>query len=361
MMKILLSGGGTMGSVSPLLAVKEELSQSSQVDFLWVGTARGPEHQLVEKYNIKFKSIPCGKWRRYFDWRNFFDPLLIVLGFLKSIWIIGRFRPDIILTAGSFVSVPLVWAGAVWRRRILVHQQDSRIGLANRLMVPFALKVTVAYEELRSKFSSGKAYVTGNPARCALTSVSREAALQHFGLDPAIPTLLVMGGGLGAEIINETFIQNSVELTKFCQIIHLLGRGAQSKWLYSSFINNNKRYRAFEFLDEEMALAYAAADVVFSRAGFSSLTELAALGKPAIIMPIPNNQQEENADYFRRQQAVVLVRQEDFAGDYIVNLVRDLLTRPERLKELSFNIYNSLPREAASEYARLVFELIKKD
>ena len=350
-----------MGSVSPLLAIKEELGQEPQIDFLWVGTARGPERLLVEKYNIKFKSIPCGKWRRYFDWRNFFDPLLIVLGFLKALWIIGRFRPDIILTAGSFVSVPLVWAGAVWRRRILVHQQDSRIGLANRLMIPFALKVTVAYEELRGKFPSGKAYVTGNPARRALVEVSRETALQHFGFDPAVPTLLVMGGGLGAEVINEAFIRISSELTKFCQVIHLLGKGAQSKWLYSSFIANNKRYRAFEFLDEAMALAYAATDVVFSRAGFSSLTELAALGKPAIIMPIPNNQQEENADYFRRQEAIVLVRQEDFDGDYILNLVRDLLSRSDRLRELSFNIRNSLPRDAAREYAHLVLELIKKD
>lgn len=357
-MKILLTGGGTMGSVTPLLAIKDALQQSGDYEFLWVGTSFGPERKIVEQNKIPFRSIPSGKLRRYFSWRNFTDIFLIFFGFIKSLWIILRFQPQLILTAGSFVSVPLVLAAAIFHRKIVIHQQDLKVGLANRLMQPFAMKITVAFEELRDFFPSPKVVITGNPVRLTLFDGDRERALKKFNLQPNLPVLVVMGGGLGSEIINQTFIKISKELTKFCQVIHLLGRGNQVKWLYDSEIATNNRYHAYEFLDQDLADAYAIADLVFCRAGFSTLTEVSALKKPAVVMPIPDHQQVKNAEYFYNKKAIVYVRQEDFGDDYLLNLLEDLLSRSSRLKELSDNIYYALPQKATEQYADFIRHLL---
>jgi UDP-N-acetylglucosamine--N-acetylmuramyl-(pentapeptide) pyrophosphoryl-undecaprenol N-acetylglucosamine transferase len=358
-MRILLSGGGTMGSVTPLLAIKEKLSQEPDQAFLWIGTSSGPEKAIIEQNQIAFKSIPAGKLRRYFDWRNFVDPFLIVLGFLKSIWLIWRFKPDVILTAGSFVSVPLVWAGALLRKKILVHQQDLRIGLANKIMQRFATLVTVAFEELNHAFPQKSVVVTGNPVRSILFQGNKERAWQKFNLEPNLATVLVVGGGIGSEIINQTFVESARELTKFCQIIHVTGGKDQSKWIHHPEVTTNSRYHAYEFLTDALADAFAISDLMVSRAGLGFLSEIAALQKPAIIIPIPNNQQIENAEFFHKQQAIVYVRQEDLEKDYIVKLIQDLFEHPERLHQLSQNIAQVMPANASDEYVKLIKKLTK--
>lgn len=347
-----------MGSVAPLIAIKEGLEKSGDYEFLWVGTSFGPEKKVIEQNNLVFRSIPAGKLRRYFSWQNFGDIFLIFFGFLKSLWIVLRFQPQLVLTAGSFVSVPVVWAAAIFRRKIIVHQQDLKVGLANRLMQPFATKITVAMEELRTSFPIDKVVITGNPIREKLGQGDIFRARQKFNLQPGTRVILIMGGGLGSEIINQTFVSISRELTKFCQVIHLLGKGEQSKWLYDSEIATNNRYHAYEFLDQDLADAYAVADLIFCRAGFSTLTELAALKKPAIVMPIPEHQQVENAEYFHDKKAIVYVRQEDFSPEYILSLIEDLLDKPHRLTELSENIYHSLPVNATEEYGEFIRHLL---
>lgn len=356
-MKILFCGGGTMGSVTPLLAIKEQLAKQEKNQFLWVGTKDGPEKKVVENKMI-YKSIPCGKFRRYFSWRNFFDPFLIILGFLKSLWLIFRFKPDAVLTAGSFVCVPVVWAAAIFRKKIFVHQQDLKIGLANKLMKPCASIVTVAFDELSDKFKNKKVVVTGNPVREFLFTGSFEQAVSKFDLQNDKPVVLVMGGGLGSEVLNQFFIEASKELTKFCQIIHVLGKGAQAKWLNHPLVLENPNYHAYEFLTSELADAYQVASVVVARAGFSTLTELSALRKPAVIIPIPKNQQVENAKYFNNRKAIVYVRQEDLSVEHIVNLLEGLLQNEAWLEQLKKNIYLSMPQNASQEYASLINELI---
>lgn len=356
-MNILFSGGGTGGSVTPLLAIKEGLAEKYDNEYLWIGTKTGFEKDWVEKYQIPYKSIPSGKLRRYFSWKNFIDPLLIFIGFLKSLWLVFRFKPDLILTAGSFVCVPVVWAAFILRKKIVIHQQDLRIGLANKLMKPFATKITVAFEELADKFPKEKVVVTGNPIRPTLFQGDKITALHKLKLQRDLPVLLVMGGGVGSEIINQVFIEASLELTKFCQVLHVVGKGSQAKWLYNPQITENPRYRAYEFLISQLADAYAAADLFFGRAGLATLTELSALQKPAIVMPIPNNQQIENAKYFNEKKAIVYVRQEDFEKEYVVNLIKDLLSRDIRLAELKKNIYQAMPQNALEEYLRLIGEM----
>jgi len=349
-----------MGSVTPLLAIKQGLDTEGRGDYMWIGTANGPEKDIVTKNGIVFKSIPSGKLRRYFDWKNFIDPLWIMLGFLKSLWIVWRFRPDVILTAGSFVSVPLVFAASLFKIRVVIHQQDLKIGLANRLMQRVACKITVAFDDLRDYFPREKVVITGNPVRPEIFNGDKQRAFAKFNLEVNLPVLLIMGGGVGSEIINKVFIENNKEITEFCQVIHVLGKGEQSKWLVNPETNGNTRYHLYDFLDADLPDAYAVADLFFGRAGFSTLTELAAISKPAVIMPIPNHQQVENAEFFHAQKAIVYVRQEDFQGEYIANLLRDLLEKTGRLNELSVNIHNSMPEDATQEYVRFVNDLIRK-
>ena len=283
---------------------------------------------------------------------------MIFVGFLKSLWLIVRFNPEIVLTAGSFVCVPVAYAARILGKRVLVHQQDLKIGLANRLMVPVASKITVALPELREKFPREKVVVTGNPTRKVVFSGNIERAKQYFKLENNVPTLLIVGGGVGSEIINGLFIDKNKELTKFCQVIHVVGKGEQSKWLNNIELKNNHRYHAYEFLGRELSDAYVVANIVFGRAGFSTLTELSALSKPAIIMPIPDNQQEDNAEYFYKKQAIVYVRQEDFDPEYVIGMIESLLLKRDQLLGLGENINNAMPQDAREEYAKLVKELV---
>jgi UDP-N-acetylglucosamine--N-acetylmuramyl-(pentapeptide) pyrophosphoryl-undecaprenol N-acetylglucosamine transferase len=357
-MKILFTGGGTMGPVTPLLAIYENLKEESGNSFLWIGTKNGPEKTVVAQAQIPYKSIPSGKLRRYFDWRNFTDPLFIFLGFLKSLWLIWRFKPDIILTAGSFVCVPVAYAGFVMRKKVVVHQQDLRVGLANRLMAPIASNITVVFDELLENFKKDKAILTGNPVRKFLFAGDKNRGLKNFRLTPGAPVVLVVGGGIGSEVINKLFIEASQDLTKFCQIIHVVGKSQQIKWLTHPLIQNNPRYRVFEFLTEDLADAYAVADLVVCRGGLGTLTEVAALAKPAIVIPIPKNQQVDNAEFFKKRQAIVFVRQEDLEREYLINLVRDLIDKPTWRQTLSVNARAIMPARATEIYVKLIKDIV---
>ncbi len=214
-----------MGSVSPLLAVAKEIKkQRPEASFIWVGTRGGPEREVVAKAGIAFKPIFSGKWRRYVSVHNIVDVIFIALGFFQSLYFISRFKPAAIVSAGGFVSVPVVWAGWILRVPSLIHQQDLRSGLANRLMQPFAARVTVTFEEQLKFFSAKKTVWTGNPVRDEILHGHSEEATEIFKLEQGIPTVLVTGGGTGAEFLNELVLSALSELTKFCQIVHLTGR-----------------------------------------------------------------------------------------------------------------------------------------
>lgn len=348
-MRILLTGGGTGGSVVPLLAItKEYKKQNPEVEFLFVGTKKGiPEKELVRIYNIPYQGIHCGKLRRYFDWRNFFDPILLWLGVIESFFIINKFKPNIILSAGSFVSVPVVWLGWVLRIPILIHQQDIVPGLANLIMAPFATKITVTFEKSLADFPRKKTILTGNPVRSEIMNGDKKGAIKKFGLEENLPTLLVVGGGTGAQKINEMIYQIIPELTKFCQVIHLTGK---NKYLKSSAqYSATKRYHPYEFLTTEMADAYAVADLVISRAGMGVLTELMALAKPAILIPIPDSHQEKNAQFFADKKAVYVLWQKYLTPQFLFEKIRELILNKGELDKLSQNIKKLFQPEATKK------------
>jgi len=355
-MKVILSGGATIGPVSPLLAIYEETKDRNlDAEFLWVGTKNGPEKALVEEYKIPFVSIPSGKLRRYFSFQNFFDPFRIACGFFSSLVLLMRFRPSLVVSAGGFVSVPLVWASWVLRVPVLIHQQDARIILANKLMAPFAKKITVTFQKNAEYFGRKKAVLTGNPVRSHLIERDRETALNLFRLDVAVPTVLFVGGGTGAQRLNDLVLEGLQEIVSFCQVIHLMGAGK------SNVLAKHPRYRGYEFLGKEMmGNAYSAADLVICRGGMSTLSELGLFKKPSIIVPIPNTPQVENAYELRKYNAAEILDQSAITAKDFVRIIRETLFDESTMKNMSANVGRVFPSDAAARVLREMYSIAKK-
>ena len=305
---IVFSGGGTLGSVSPLLAVYTRFRRRHpDMKYLWVGTRDGIEDELVRQYNLPFIPIFAGKIRRYFSFKNVMDAAYLMLGFFQSLWIVVRYRPSVVISAGGYVSVPLTWAAWLCRVPTIIHQQDLDIGLANKLMAPFATRIFVALPEGLNHFPKKKTIVVGNPAREEILAHSREEAIEKLKLDATVPVVLIFGGGTGAEALNRLVEKALGQLVQFCQVIHITGRGkeGETKELKEKY----ERYHPYTFVKEAMAFAMAAADLVVSRAGFATLSELSAIGKPAIIMPIPDSHQEKNVAFFEARRAIEVLNE----------------------------------------------------
>ena len=302
--KIILTGGGTAGPVMPLVAVYQGFKRRKiKADFLFIGTEEGPEKKICQAYNIPFKSIPAGKLRRYLSLKNFSDPFKILKGHQEAKYILKVAEPDVIFSAGGFVAVPVIWAAKRQKIPVLIHQQDIRKGLANKITEKIARKITVTFERSLEDFPRGKTILTGNPVREDILSGSREKAVKEFGLEGKKPVLLVFGGGTGAENINKKINKIAKELVNFCNVIHITGQGKKG----ADLKNNN--YHVYEMLTDKMKDALAAADLVVSRAGLCALSEFSALGKPALIIPIFNSHQEENAAFYEKEGAVMVIRE----------------------------------------------------
>lgn len=343
--RILLTGGGTGGSVAPLLAIAENLVDC---DFLWIGTKNGIEREMVEKEKINFKAVASGKLRRYFSARNFIDPFLILAGFFQSLFVILKWNPDIVITAGSFVSVPVVWAAWLLGVPILVHQQDVRPGLANKLMAPLAKIITVTFEKSLKDYGK-KAVWTGNPIRKNFELLNNQNQKnKFFDIKSNLPIIFVVGGGTGAKAINSLIEGILSEIIKICQVIHVAGKSKSQSI-------RTENYYPFEFLSvEQMAEAYSLADVVVSRCGMGTLTELSFLSKPSILIPMPDSHQEGNAEVYRENGAAVVLDQKDLTSQILFNEIEKIINNTEIKEKLSENIGNVMKKEANEAIVKIV-------
>jgi len=352
-MKIIFSGGGTLGSVTPLIAVWQELKKTKpDCQVLWVGTKDGPEKEFINNYGFKFKAISSGKLRRYFSWQNLLDLFLVTVGFFQSLNIIFKFKPDVIVSAGGFVSVPVVWAGWLLKIPSLIHQQDVRPGLANKLMSARAGKITVTFEKSLQDFSKEKVVLTGNAVREEIFNGSKEKAIKFFNLEPNLPIVLIIGGGTGSLTINKLVWYSLSKLTESIQIIHLTGKGKSAQF-------DNPRYHQYDFLTKEIKDALAASDLIISRASMSVLTEITARQKPAVLIPIPNSHQEDNAIEFAKNNAAIYLKQQDLTpqnfSDYIIDLINDSAAR----ENLSRNIAKMMISDGRKKIAEEIIQLSK--
>jgi len=358
MIRIILAGGGTGGSVVPLLAVADEIKIiESETEFLFIGTRKGvPEKELVKNKNIPYKAIFSGKFRRYISLKNIIDPFLILIGFFQSFFIISKFKPKAIFSAGGFISVPLAWAAWILRKPIFIHQQDIVPGLANKLIAPLAKKITITFEKSFKSFNKRKTILTGNPVRKEIFQGNKEKAIKQFNLDNNSPVLLIIGGGTGAKKINEMIAQIVPELVKFCQIIHLTGKGKKINDKKLNFEN----YQQYEFLSQGMSDLYQAADLIISRAGLGVLTELSILKKPMICIPIPDTHQEFNAQYFADKNALFLLNQKNLRPGKLLEKIKKIINSKKQLKDLSNNIGQLAHPQAGQRIAKIILESINK-
>ena len=353
MKKILFCGGGTLGPVTPLLAIIEAWRKTdASAEFVFVGTPHGPERELVEKEGIDFKSLPEAKLRRYpsVEW------LWLPFRALAALWVAWRLlrkeKPALIVSAGGYTAVPLIVLGWFLNIPSWVHQQDVHLLLANKLSAPFAALITVAWKENLKDFSASKTKLVGNPVRQAFLRVDRAAGVDFFHLDQNKPTVLILGGGTGSLWLNQTVGEIGSELTTRANVIHLTGKGKMEE----IFKNFGPSYKAFELLTSEMPLAMAAANVVVSRAGMGTITELAAAKKSAIIIPLPNSPQEENAVVI--EEASLVLHQTEVDSQKLFSAIVGLLDDQTRREDLGKKIAEVLRTNVAGEMVELAEKTI---
>jgi UDP-N-acetylglucosamine--N-acetylmuramyl-(pentapeptide) pyrophosphoryl-undecaprenol N-acetylglucosamine transferase len=354
-MRVLLAGGGSGGSATPVLAVAEALRvRAPSADFLLVGTATGPEAALAAAAGVPFAAVATGKLRRYLDWQNLLDAGRVPLGIAQAIGLVHRFRPDVAFGAGGFAAVPPLVAAALGGVPVVIHQQDVEPGLANQLLIPFARRISVAFPRSRAFFPFQRTIVVGNPVRADVLTGDPARAAELFGLEPGVPTLLITGGGTGALGLNERVAAAVPALSEFCQVIHLTGRGRAVPPATPS-----PRYHAYEFLVDEMKHALAAADLVVSRAGLGTLSELAALGKPTILVPMPDSHQAANARAAARVGAARVVAQAALTPERLVALTRFLIADASARAALAEAAGRLFPPDAADRLAALLHQMAR--
>lgn len=351
-MKVIISGGGTAGSVMPLVAIATEIiKQHPDSTILFIGTKKGhPEKTIIADYNFEYYGINCGKIRRYFDIKNITDIIRTLSGFIQSLVKINKFKPDIVIGAGGYVSVPVIWAAWVWRKKILIHQQDIKPSVSNILTMALADKITVTFEKSLQNFPASKTIWTGNPVRGNINDGNLERAYANFKLKKSLPIVLVIGGGTGSTNINFLINQALSELIKFCQIIHITGQGKHVTGIDSS------NYQQYEFITQELKDLLAAADLIVSRAGLSALTEYSILGKPVILIPLPNSHQEANAQYYAEKNAAILLEERNISPTILAAKIREILSDKKGLSLLS----EQISRMAKPDSTGLIIDQINK-
>jgi UDP-N-acetylglucosamine--N-acetylmuramyl-(pentapeptide) pyrophosphoryl-undecaprenol N-acetylglucosamine transferase len=366
--KVMFTGGGTGGSVTTLLAVAQELlKDGDKLELVFVGSATGPEKEMIqnfsnqesrlEKNQLRFVPLLAGKWRRYLSWRNVTDIFKIFFAFFKSLGLLKRERPDVVISAGSFVSVPLIWAAAVKKIPIIIHQQDARPGLANRLMAPFAQVITVNFEKSLLDYGP-RAILIGNPlmaSELADPENVRRMVREKYNLDDR-PLILLTGGRLGAQSLNKLLWSARASLTKY-QIIHLSG---PQKSPLSADETVSKDYQIFESLPhEEIIRLISVADLVITRAGLGILTELSLFNKAAIIIPLPGTHQEDNAAVFARAEAAVVLDQKKISPDSLVVAIEKILDEPDNKQKLTRQIGFVIQRGGAQRLAGIIWKVLQ--
>jgi UDP-N-acetylglucosamine--N-acetylmuramyl-(pentapeptide) pyrophosphoryl-undecaprenol N-acetylglucosamine transferase len=348
--RVLLAGGGSGGSATPVLAVAQVLRRRDpSTEFLYIGTRDGPEAALAAAQGLAFAGIASGKLRRYWDAQNLTDPVRVAAGVAQSFALVRRFKPTAAFAAGGFATVPPMVVSRLAGAATLIHQQDVEPGLANRLLVPFARRITVSLASSLAHFPRSRSTITGNPVRQEILEADPGLAISALGLEAATPLLVVTGGGTGALALNHLVAAAAARLVERVQVVHLTGRGrgvpAQT---------DSPRYRSVEFLVGEMPHLLAAATIVVSRAGMGTLTELAALSKASIIVPMPGSHQWANARAFARLGAIEVADQEALTAHSLAERVLRLVDDEARRLELGRALGQSMPRDAAERIADLL-------
>ena len=281
MKKIVLTGGGTLGHVTPHLSLIPHL-QKAGYEIHYIGTEKGMEAEKIRSVpGVTYHAVKSGKLRRYFDWKNFTDPFRVLAGMIQSAALMGKIKPDVVFSKGGFVAVPVVFGAWLNRIPVLCHESDLTPGLANKLCKPFAKRFATTFPECAAALGD-KAEMTGTPLRPELFCGSRAKGLSLLNFDGTKPVLMMMGGSSGAQAVNAALRASLPEITKEFDVAHICGKGNLDESL-----KGTPGYTQVEFLDADLPDALAACDLVLSRAGANALCEFQALAKPLLLVPYP--------------------------------------------------------------------------
>ena len=322
MKRIILTGGGTAGHVTPNIALLPRLREL-QYDIHYIGSYNGIEKELIEKQQIPYHGIASGKLRRYFSLKNFTDPFRVLKGFSEANHLIKTLKPDVIFSKGGFVSVPVVIAGKRNHVPVIIHESDMTPGLANRISIPSAYKVCCNFPETLKSLPEEKAVLTGSPIRQELLTGDPDKARSFCGFHDQKPVILVVGGSLGAASVNQAVRSILPELLKDFQVIHLCGKGK-----LDTSLNGLEGYAQFEYIQDELRHLFALSNIVISRAGANAICELLALQKPNILIPLSasasRGDQILNARSFERQGFSKVLEEETLTNESLLNTIHEL-------------------------------------
>ena len=322
MKKIVLTGGGTAGHVTPNLALLPSL-QERGYEIHYIGSYNGIEKKLIENAGIPYDGISSGKLRRYFDIKNFSDPFRVIKGYAEARALLKKYRPDVVFSKGGFVSVPVVLAAKHFKIPTIIHESDMTPGLANKICIPSAAKVCCNFPETLQYLPEDKAVLTGSPIRRELLLGDRLTGLNFTGLSAAKPIIMVIGGSLGAANVNKAVRDALPKLLEDFQVVHLCGKDK-----IDNLLLNTPGYKQFEYIKAELKDIFAMADVVISRAGANAICELLALKKPNILIPLPaassRGDQLLNAASFEAQGYSIVLNEDDITTNLLVDKVHEL-------------------------------------
>lgn len=320
--KIVLTGGGTAGHVTPNIAMIPKLKELDY-EIFYMGSYDGIEKKLIEDFDIPYYGIATGKFRRYFDPKNFSDPFRVLKGVSEAKKYLKAIKPDVVFSKGGFVSVPVVRAAASLKIPCIVHESDMTPGLANKLCIPVAKKICCNFPETLNNLPADKAVLTGSPIREELMKGRKEAAYELCGFDASKPVIMVIGGSQGSAAINQAVRDALPELLEDFQIVHLCGKEKMDNLLLTT-----KGYKQFEYIKAELKDIFAMADIVISRAGANAINELLALKKPNLLIPLPSTSsrgdQILNAKSFESQGFSIVVDEDDLTVKLLVEKVQEL-------------------------------------
>lgn len=351
MKKIVLTGGGTAGHVTPNIALLPAL-QEAGYEITYMGSYDGIEKKLIGDFDIPYVGISTGKLRRYLDPRNFTDPFRVAKGFLQAKRFLKEYRPNVLFSKGGFVSVPVVRAAASLHIPCIIHESDMTPGLANKLCISAAKKVCCNFPETMKLLPENKAVLTGSPIRAELSRGNKLAGLDMCGFSANTPVIMVIGGSLGAANVNKAVRDALPKLLEDFQVVHLCGKDKLDNLLL-----NTPGYKQFEYVKAELKDLFAMADVVISRAGANAICELLALKKPNILIPLPaassRGDQILNAQSFESQGFSIVINEDDLTTELLVDKVHELYFNRQ-------SYTNTMSKSTQLDSIRTIMKLIEE-
>lgn len=368
-MRIVLTGGGTGGHLTPLVAVAEKIKVKlgGEVEFLYIGSGAEMEKKIMSEEGIPAKFVMSGKMRRYFSFQNFIDLFKLPIGFVQSLWILLRFMPDAIFSKGGYVAVPIVLAAWIYRIPILMHESDSTPGIANQFLARFANRIAVAYPSAEEYFPAKKTALVGNPIRQQIIDGDAVIFRKEIGFTQSKKTILILGGSQGSQIINEAIIKVLPQLLSHYQIIHQTGEANyESVVKEAAFMGikaGREGYYPVAFMNaNKLRDAFALSDLIISRAGATFISEIAANGKPAILIPLSqsaNDHQRMNAYSLAKIGAALVLEEMNLGEHILMEKISNILSDDQLYFTMSEKIKTFHHPNAAEVIANGIIEIAR--